>query len=155
MSFDGQGSSAGTKKRAGCPDSIQQTAGFLTNVVDPFAKVSVGGPFAVPFQPHVMRWAVLISDNIRMAAAVDWNINIDVTPFPSSCRCGSTMVPLQAREHPLDPILGRHVVVHVAIDSRMKARGAVALQSRIEVAAALAEVIIGGIAQRQDGKFHS
>src|SRR6266498_4264382 len=54
MLFDGQGSSARTKKRAGCLDSIQQTAGFLTNVVDPFAKVSVGGPFVVPFQPDVM-----------------------------------------------------------------------------------------------------
>ena len=64
------------------------------------------------------------------------------------------MVPLQTRDHSLGPTLGRHIIVHVAIDPRVKSRGAVALQGRIEVAAALAEVIIGGIAQRQDGKFH-
>ena len=64
------------------------------------------------------------------------------------------MVPLQAREHPLRPTLGRRVIVHVTIEPRVKARGAVALQGRIEVEAALAEVIIGGIAQRQDGKFN-
>ena len=49
------------------------------------------------------------------------------------------MVPLQARDHSLGPTLGRHIIVHVAIDPRVKARGAVALQSRIEVAAALAK----------------
>ena len=58
------------------------------------------------------------------------------------------MAPLQTREQPLRPTLGRHVIVHVAIDPRVKARGAAALQSRVQIAAALTEVIIGGIAQR-------
>src|SRR4029453_5988517 len=54
VSFDRQGGVACAKKRARCLDSIQQTTSFLTDVVDPFAKVGVGGPFAVPFYPHVM-----------------------------------------------------------------------------------------------------
>src|SRR5262245_47735919 len=54
MPFDRQRGTAVTDKRARCLDSIQQTTSFLTDVVDPFAKVSVGGPFAVPFQPDIM-----------------------------------------------------------------------------------------------------
>src|SRR5215468_2075091 len=32
----------------------RKTTGFLTDVVDPFAKVGIGGTFALPFQPYVV-----------------------------------------------------------------------------------------------------
>jgi hypothetical protein len=63
------------------------------------------------------------------------------------------MVPFQACEHPLRPTLGRHIVIYVAIDPRVKAHGAVPLQSQVEFAAALAEAVVSSIAQSKNGKF--
>lgn len=57
------------------------------------------------------------------------------------------------RQHAVEPMLGRRVVIDVAIDARMDSYGAVALQAGVEVAATLAEMIIGGVAEREHGKL--
>jgi len=48
----------------------------------------------------------------------------------------------------------RYLVVHVAIDARMNPKRAVALQGGVEVAAALAKMVVGGVAESEHGKFH-
>ena len=55
--------------------------------------------------------------------------------------------------HALEPMLGRRVVINVAIDARMDSNRTMALQGGVEFAAALAEVVVGGVAEREHGKF--
>jgi hypothetical protein len=89
---------------------------------------------------------------MRTAIDVSCNVNIAVNS-PSSCSYSRTVVLVQLREQPFGPSFGRQIIVDVAIHPRVKARGAVALQSSVEIAAALTEMIIPGIAQCQDRKF--
>jgi hypothetical protein len=83
---------------------------------------------------------------------VSWNINIEVTSS-SSYGCVGVKLPLEAGEDPFRPTHGWQIVIHIAIDPRITTDRAVALQSQVEFATALAKTIVSGIAQGENGKF--
>jgi hypothetical protein len=73
-----------------------------------------------------------------------------------SCSCGPSgpVFVLQTLEHAVKPMLGRYIVIDVAIDAWINSHRAVALQGGVEVAAALTEVVVGRVAQSEHRIFH-
>src|SRR5215831_4623013 len=126
MPFDRQRTNAGAKERPGCLDSIEQAAGFLPDVVHPFAKVGISGSFALPFQPYVVSLGGIDKRQYQDRSRRKLECQ-HPSLLSSSCRYGSTIVSLQTREQSLRPTFGRRVIVHVAIDTRVKARSAATL----------------------------
>ena len=57
----------------------------------------------------------------------------------------------EMRPHAIEPMLGRHLVIDIAIDTWIDARSAVPFQRGIELAAALAEVIKGRVTECEYG----
>ena len=65
-------------------------------------------------------------------------------------RAGSGL--FQCREGAIDPLVGRGLVVQVALDAIRHARGAQGLQPFIEAAPDLAELGVGAVTEGEHGK---
>src|SRR5262245_66614600 len=111
MPFDRQRTNAGAEKCTGCLDSIEQAAGFLPDVVHSFPKVGISGSFALPFQPYVVSLGGIDKRQYQDRDRGKLEYQYPVTPLPSLCRRGSTMVLLlQTRDQSLRQTLHRSVI---------------------------------------------